>query len=61
MLRLLFKKPVKESKTPKVQKIEALEKKLQSKNEVFSELMEEHIKLKKSWGTVKRVRVPHCG
>lgn len=31
-------------------KIEALEKKLQTKNEVLSELMEEHIKLKKNLG-----------
>ena len=31
-------------------KIEALEKKLLSKNEVLSELMEEHIKLKKNLG-----------
>ena len=31
-------------------KIEALEKKLQTKNEVLSELMEEHIKLKRNLG-----------
>ena len=29
------------------------------KNEVVSELMEAHIKLKKSWGTLKGVWVPH--
>lgn len=32
------------------QRIQALEKKLQTKNEVLSELMEEHVKLKKSLG-----------
>lgn len=31
-------------------RIQALEKKLQNKNEVLSELMEEHVKLKKSLG-----------
>ena len=31
-------------------KIQALEKKIQTKNEVLSELMEEHVKLKKSLG-----------
>ena len=30
--------------------IQALEKKLQTKNEVLSELMEEHVKLKKNLG-----------
>jgi len=34
----------------KEQQIEALEKKIQTKNEVLSELMEEHVKLKKSLG-----------
>lgn len=45
-----FDKPksLQEKKTTK--KIEALEKKLQTKNEVLSELMEEHVKLKKSLG-----------
>lgn len=32
------------------QRVQALEKKLQTKNEVLSELMEEHVKLKKSLG-----------
>jgi transposase-like protein len=45
-----FQKARKGVKDPKIQKIEALEKKLQSKNEVLSELMEEHIKLKKNLG-----------
>ncbi len=31
-------------------RIQALEKKLQTKNEVISELMEEHVKLKKDFG-----------
>ena len=34
----------------KTKRIEHLEKKLQTKNEVLSELMEEHIKLKKNLG-----------
>jgi transposase-like protein len=33
-----------------LQKISALEEKLQTKNEVLSELMEEHVKLKKELG-----------
>ena len=35
-----------------VRKIEALEAKLQRKNEVMAELMEEHTKLKKSLGEI---------
>ena len=34
------------------EKILALEQKLQTKNEVLSELMEEHLKLKKNFGEV---------
>ena len=34
------------------EKILALEQKLQTKNEVLSELMEEHLKLKKNYGEV---------
>ena len=34
------------------EKILTLEQKLQTKNEVFSELMEEHLKLKKNFGEV---------
>ena len=34
------------------EKIEALEGKLQSKNEVLAELMEEHVALKKSLGVI---------
>lgn len=34
------------------QKIESLEKKLEKKNEVLSELMEEHIALKKNLGEI---------
>ena len=42
-----------QSKDPKrqeTQRIEQLEKKLQKKHEVLSELMEEHVKLKKELG-----------
>ena len=45
-----FEKARKGVKDPKSKKIEALEKKLQTKNEVLSELMEEHVKLKKNLG-----------
>lgn len=37
-------------KDHKAKRIETLEKKLQTKNEVLSELMEEHVKLKKNLG-----------
>ena len=36
----------------KVKKILALEQKIQIKNEVLSELMEEHIRLKKNFGEI---------
>lgn len=45
-----FNKPRKGLKDHKAKRIDALEKKLQTKNEVLSELMEEHIKLKKNLG-----------
>ena len=45
-----FDKPKKGIKDPKTKRIEHLEKKLQTKNEVLSELMEEHVKLKKNLG-----------
>lgn len=45
-----FEKTRKGAKDQQSKKIEALEKKLQTKNEVLSELMEEHIKLKKNLG-----------
>ena len=45
-----FIKPKKGSKDPQERRIETLEKKLQTKNEVLSELMEEHITLKKNLG-----------
>jgi len=42
------------------QKIERLHAKLQRKDEVLAELMEEHVQLKKkSWGTLKGAWVPH--
>lgn len=36
-----------------------MESKLARKNEVLSELMEEHVALKKSWGDLKAHWVPH--
>jgi transposase-like protein len=45
-----FDKVRKGAKDQKMRRIENLEKKLQTKNEVLSELMEEHIKLKKNLG-----------
>ena len=41
------------------QRIEALEAKLQWKDEVLAELMEEHVALKKSWGDLEGQWVPH--
>lgn len=40
----------KSPKRQEIQRIEQLEKKLQKKHEVLSELMEEHVKLKKELG-----------
>ena len=45
-----FEKSGKGAKDHKTKRIESLEKKLQTKNEVLSELMEEHVKLKKNLG-----------
>lgn len=45
-----FERPQKGTKDPQTKRIENLEKKLQTKNEVLSELMEEHVKLKKNLG-----------
>ena len=45
-----FNKPKSRQEKMRAKKMQALEKKLQTKNEVLSELMEEHIKLKKSLG-----------
>ncbi len=45
-----FDKPKTRQEKARNKRIEALENKLQTKNEVLSELMEEHIKLKKSLG-----------
>ena len=44
-----IKKKSSQEKTS-AKRIQALEKKLQTKNEVISELMEEHVKLKKDLG-----------
>jgi len=45
-----FEKAGKGAKDPQSKRIETLEKKLATKNEVLSELMEEHVKLKKNLG-----------
>jgi len=45
-----FQKTNNRKKKQSQRRIEALEKKLQTKNEVLSELMEEHVKLKKNLG-----------
>lgn len=45
-----FDKVKKGARDQKTKRIESLEKKLQTKNEVLSELMEEHVKLKKNLG-----------
>jgi transposase len=45
-----FNKPKSRQEKMSTKRIQALEKKLQTKNEVLSELMEEHVKLKKSLG-----------
>ena len=45
-----FDKDRKGAKDQKTKRIENLEKKIQTMNEVLSELMEEHIKLKKNLG-----------
>ena len=45
-----FDKPQSHQQKKKEKRIQALEHKLQVKNEVLSELMEEHVKLKKSLG-----------
>jgi len=44
------RKPGKAAQDAKDKKIAALEEKLQRKNEVLSELMEEHVQLKKALG-----------
>ncbi len=43
----------------KQKRIEFLEKKVRTKDEVLAELMAEHIALKKSWGTLTGNWVPH--
>ena len=45
-----FNKPKSRQEKMRSKRMQALEKKLQTKNEVLSELMEEHVKLKKSLG-----------
>src|SRR5579885_2221702 len=43
----------------KQKRIEFLEKKVQTKDEVLAELMAEHIALKKFWGPLTGIWVPH--
>jgi transposase len=43
----------------KQKRIEFLEKKVQTKDEVLAELMAEHITKKKSWGALTKAWVPH--
>ena len=45
-----FDRPKSRQEKMRNKRVLALEKKLQTKNEVLSELMEEHVKLKKSLG-----------
>lgn len=45
-----FTSPARSDPTPLESKVAALEEKLTRKNEVLSELMEEHVKLKKELG-----------
>lgn len=45
-----FDKPKSRKEAKQERRIKELEKKLQTKNEVLSELMEEHVKLKKNLG-----------
>lgn len=47
-----FDRNPKQQKSKEKAKIQALEDKLQRKNEVLSELMEEHVKLKKDLGEI---------
>jgi hypothetical protein len=47
-----FRKESDQERKQEKQRIAALEAKLQSKNEVLSELMEEHVALKKSLGEI---------
>ena len=45
-----FDRPKSRQEKKQQKRIEGLEKKLQTKNEVLSELMDEHVKLKKNLG-----------
>lgn len=47
-----FEKERKNAKDRQAKKIKSLEQKVQLKNEVISELMEEHVKLKKNLGEI---------
>jgi transposase-like protein len=60
-----FRRPFDEERKQDKQRIATLEAKLKSKNEVLSELMEEHVALKKVLGSFKRhlgaSGYPGCG
>jgi transposase len=47
------------NRQPEQERIAYLENKIQTKDEVLAELMAEHVALKKSWGTLTGVWVPH--
>lgn len=47
-----FEKDIARRKSKEEERIKALEQKLHRKNEVLSELMEEHVKLKKNLGEI---------
>ncbi len=46
------------SRRPEQERIEQLEKKIQTKDEVLAELMAEHMALKKPWGTLTTTWTP---
>ena len=55
-----FEQKARPNHSAEQERIAYLEKKLQTKNEVLAELMEEHVALKKdAWGTLNGVWVPH--
>src|SRR5205823_12917748 len=43
----------------RAERIACLEMKIQTKDEILAELMAEHVALKKAWGTLTGVWVPH--
>jgi transposase-like protein len=53
-----FEPRARRARDPLADKIKALEDKLTRKNEVLSELMEEHVKFRRAWGCLAQRRVP---